>query len=456
MAAAAGAAVAGGAGGGTGAGAGGASVGGASAGGPGGAGGPGAGLRGGPGGMDGSRPGEDQKGRQKDPERSPDRERDERTKRWIKAVIFALLASFVVVAVLACAVLAVVFHATVQAESAATSETSWSYPSGSSIPPVFWPIYQAAAGEYHVSPFLLASIHDQETGFSTNPTASSGVNSNGCCAGPMQFNIMGGSWTPHEDAFRPIAAERPASYPLDRRHLASCRGVPEDVGCVYDSFDAIAGAAQMLHEDGADTSLYSAGTKQAVCDYIGSCSEVEACTGDENQYCQVLPRAKQWEQSDASTTVSLVPGAEAKLLPDGLAEVPVDAPLSVRKMIAAGNAISGTPYELVHYPTIIDNPTYDCSSSTAHVLWAGGKFGTTPWCSSEFTQYGLPGPGKWVTIYAKGPCGPEGHVWMIIAGLRFDTSWLEDVGPNAGKEGPRWRTPRQDREGFVVRHPPGL
>jgi hypothetical protein len=143
-------------------------------------------------------------------------------------------------------------------------------------------------------------------------------------------------------------------------------------------------------------------------------------------------------------------------LPDGLAEAPADAPQAVKDMIAGANKISGTPYELVHYPTVIDNPTYDCSSSTSFVLYSGGKFGKTPWCSSEFTEYGLPGAGKWVTVYAKGPCGAEGHVWMVIAGLRFDTDWSEDVGPNAGKEGPRWRTPRHDLSGYVPRHPVGL
>jgi hypothetical protein len=64
---------------------------------------------------------------------------------------------------------------------------------------------------------------------------------------------------------------------------------------VYDDFDAIAAAAELLHRNHADTSLDSAGTRSAVCSYIGSCSEVDECTGSENQYCQVLPRARSWE-----------------------------------------------------------------------------------------------------------------------------------------------------------------
>lgn len=438
------------------AGGGGAGAGGAGVGTGTGAAGGGSGFQGGPGGPGGPRPGPSQNGRRRDDqEQSPRREREERAKRLVKVIVGLVFMSFVVTAVLATAVLAVFFHAAESAGST-TGEGSWSYPTGSGIPPVFWPIYTAAAGQYKVSPFLLASIHMQETDFSSNPTAASGVNSYGCCAGPMQFNIKEGVWKQYELAFRPIAAARPASYPLDRNTLPSCSGVPEDVGCVYDSFDAIAGAAQMLHEDGADTSLYSEGTHQAVCDYIGSCSEVDACTGDANQYCQVLPRAREWEKLDDTSPTPLIPGSTARLLPDGLASAPADAPAAVKEMIAGANSISNKPYELIHYPTVIGNPTYDCSSSTSFVLYSGGKFGKVPWCSTEFTEYGLPGPGKWVTIYAKGPCGGEGHVWMVIAGLRFDTSTLEDTGPNAGEDGPRWRTPRKDVAEFTVRHPPGL
>ena len=53
------------------------------------------------------------------------------------------------------------------------------------------------------------------------------------------------------------------------------------------------------------------------------------------------------------------------------------------------------------------------------------------------------GKGRWITIYANG-----GHAYMVIAGLRFDTS-------GRGEDGPRWRLePRSDR-GFAKRHPVG-
>ena len=62
-----------------------------------------------------------------------------------------------------------------------------------------------------------------------------------------------------------------------------------------------------------------------------------------------------------------------------------------------------------------------------------------------FAKWGSPGPGKWVTIYAN-----DGHVFMYVAGLRFDTS---------GRDGPfgsRWQTAPRSLAGFTVRHPTGL
>jgi hypothetical protein len=192
-----------------------------------------------------------------------------------------------------CAVLLSVFGAS---RSQAESGLIESYPTGSGIPLAYWPMYVSAANHYKVNPYLLASIHYQETRFSTAESSHSGVNSNGCCAGPMQFNVKAGSWKEYEAAFRPIAKERDIGpFVAERKLLTSCDEVPPDEGCVYDNFDAIAAAAKLLNENHGDTSLASAGTRLAVCAYIGSCSEVDSCTGSENEYCEVLPRARSWE-----------------------------------------------------------------------------------------------------------------------------------------------------------------
>jgi hypothetical protein len=57
---------------------------------------------------------------------------------------------------------------------------------------------------------------------------------------------------------------------------------------------------------------------------------------------------------------------------------------------------------------------------------------------------GEPGKGQWVTIYAN-----PGHVFLEVAGIRFDTS-------GARATGSRWQNQLRGGEGFVARHPAGL
>ena len=62
-----------------------------------------------------------------------------------------------------------------------------------------------------------------------------------------------------------------------------------------------------------------------------------------------------------------------------------------------------------------------------------------------------------MTIYATDE--PTPHVFIVIAGLRLDTSHNgTDVGPNRNEDGPRWRMlsyiPTWAH--WSVRHPPGL
>jgi cell wall-associated NlpC family hydrolase len=113
-------------------------------------------------------------------------------------------------------------------------------------------------------------------------------------------------------------------------------------------------------------------------------------------------------------------------------------------MIAAGNEIAKFPYIWGGgHGSFIDNG-YDCSGSVSYVLAAAGLL-KSPLTSGSFMSWGKPGPGKWVTIAASG-----GHVYMYIAGLRFDTSG------RSGPRGSRWQTALRSNAGFVLRHPPGL
>ena len=77
--------------------------------------------------------------------------------------------------------------------------------------------------------------------------------------------------------------------------------------------------------------------------------------------------------------------------------------------------------------------------------------------AQDYVRWGVPGPGRWVTIYASAT--PTPHVFIVIAGLRLDTSHDgTDVGPNRAEDGPRWRIldhiPTWAH--WSVRHPAGL
>ncbi len=69
---------------------------------------------------------------------------------------------------------------------------------------------------------------------------------------------------------------------------------------------------------------------------------------------------------------------------------------------------------------------------------------SAPLASGPLMSWGEAGQGKWVTIYAN-----HGHVYLVVAGVRFDTS-----GPR--ETGSRWTNTMRSNAGFVARHPPGL
>jgi hypothetical protein len=153
----------------------------------------------------------------------------------------------------------------------------------------------------------------------------------------------------------------------------------------------------------------------------------------------------------------LVPGTQTQILPSGLAAAGQSAPAAVKAMVAAGNRLYGKPYIYggAHGPSLDTlQPAYDCSSAVSYVLHAGGTLGPNALDSTELATWGVPGPGRYVTVYAN-----AAHAFMSVAGLRFDTSYNgTDTGPNAGPPGPRWRVypTVPDWASWKVRHPPGL
>jgi len=127
----------------------------------------------------------------------------------------------------------------------------------------------------------------------------------------------------------------------------------------------------------------------------------------------------------------------------GMVQAPPGAPTAVAQIIAAGNAIATLPYIYGGGHASFHADGYDCSGSVSYVLAAAGLV-TSPMVSGDFEDWGDPGPGRWVTIYANAE-----HVWMEVAGWRFDTVALAE-------DGTRWARGGGEFSGFVVRHPPGL
>ena len=148
-------------------------------------------------------------------------------------------------------------------------------------------------------------------------------------------------------------------------------------------------------------------------------------------------------QPPATPGTPVVRGAVATVGADGLAAAPAGAPAIVRQIIAAGNAIARKPdvWGGGHRRWVARG--YDCSGSVSFALHGAGLL-DGPLVSGDFARWGAAGPGSWVTIYANG-----GHVFMIVAGLRFDTSGQRESGS-------RWQAAPRRVRGFKVRHPVGL
>jgi hypothetical protein len=144
----------------------------------------------------------------------------------------------------------------------------------------FYPIYSVAQSTFGVNWLLIASIHDQETAFSTAPSTYHGLNFAGCCGGPMQFNVTNGpvsTWDLVSDSY--MYGRRPAVY----NHMTAKHP------SIYDDFDAIMAAAHLLSADGATLQL-NEGAWDAAYDYYGH-DAAGVAYADE-----VLARAIGWSQ----------------------------------------------------------------------------------------------------------------------------------------------------------------
>jgi Transglycosylase SLT domain len=309
------------------------------------------------------------------------------------------------------------------------------------IPPMYLELYRRAAAQYGLDWAILAGIGKVECDHGRDPapscTQQGAVNSAGA-GGPMQF--LASTWS---------------EYGVD----ADGEGPPNR----WDPADAVYGAANYLRASGAPRNY-----REAIFAYNHASwyvAEVEHWAG---LYRSSTP-VTVLEPDDGAVTGSTVPvryieGERARLLPaDGhVAMIPTGVPPVVQAMLMAGNELQDLPYGPTGHPNPLGATSEDCSSTVNYVLYRSGVrplaeiLRENP-LAQDYVDWGDPGRGRWVTIYST--TQPTDHVFIVIAGLRLDTSYKgTDVGPNRNESGPRWRVLDQvpTWAHWSVRHPPGL
>jgi Transglycosylase SLT domain len=324
------------------------------------------------------------------------------------------------------------------------------------IPAPYLRLYRQAAQRYGLDWAILAGIGRVECDHGRDPapscTQEGAVNSAGA-GGPMQF--LASTW---------------AVYGVD----AEGDGRPDR----WNPADAIYAAANYLRASGAPSdyrrailaynhaSWYVEDVESWAARYRGSGTPrppapAPAPAGGE---ARVPEGADVSLVGESPTPVRFVAGEQAILTPgDGhLALVPAGVPATVQAMVVAGNELQDLPYGPGGHPDPLGAREEDCSSTVNYVLYRAGVrplaeiVADNP-LAQDYVGWGAPGPGRWVTIYATD--APTPHVFIVIAGLRLDTSHEgTDEGPNRDEDGPRWRVLSHipTWAHWSVRHPPGL
>ena len=144
---------------------------------------------------------------------------------------------------------------------------------------------------------------------------------------------------------------------------------------------------------------------------------------------------------DSGQSPAPAPVGHGRLRADGTAVAPSDAPAAIKGVIAAGNRIATKPYVYGGGHGQWNDSGYDCSGSVSYALHGGGLI-DTQLDSGSFMSWGARGNGRWITIYTN-----SGHAFMVVAGLRFDTS---------GANPSRWQSDMRSPSGYTIRHPAGF
>jgi cell wall-associated NlpC family hydrolase len=156
---------------------------------------------------------------------------------------------------------------------------------------------------------------------------------------------------------------------------------------------------------------------------------------------EVRAELQQMAEAEKAAAAAAQPGTIGAA---GTVTPPKAGPEIVARVIAGANAIATFPYVYGGGHASFVDTAYDCSGSVSYALAAAGLVGT-PLTSGDLESWGVPGPGKYISVYAN-----AGHTFMYVDGLRYDTSG------RSGIFGTRWQTAPRTLSGFVVRHWPGL
>jgi Transglycosylase SLT domain len=326
------------------------------------------------------------------------------------------------------------------------------------IPPLYLRLYEQAAQRYGLDWAILAGIGKVECDHGRDPapacTREGAVNAAGA-GGPMQF--LASTWAKY-------GVDADGDGPADR----------------WDPADAIYSAANYLRASGApgdyreallaynDANWYVAEVEDWAAKYAGpptpAGQQASLAAAEVGERAEGVAGADVALVGRSPTPVRFIPGERAELAPsDGhLALIPAGVPATVQAMVVAGNELQDLPYGPGGHPDPLGALEEDCSSTVNYVLYRAGvrplaEIVEDNPLAQDYMSWGAPGPGRWVTIYAT--ASPTPHVFIVIAGLRLDTSHNgTDVGPNRYENGPRWRIldhiPTWAR--WSVRHPPGL
>ena len=204
----------------------------------------------------------------------------------------------------------------------------------------------------------------------------------------------------------------------------------------------VRGLQRYLDQAGYDTTAdgqFGPATRRSVMSFESA--EQRTVNGSASRAEQRMVRAR--ASAAGGDEPSEAPTEKAYIGSDGLAVAPSSAPDEVQAIIEAGNAIARKPYKYGGGHARWNDSGYDCSGSVSYVLHAAGLLNRAL-DSTGFMSWGEAGRGTWITIRSN-----PSHAYMIVAGLRFDTSARSQTGT-------RWSEQMRSASGYRGRHPDGL